>query len=99
MLDLFRFQTMISEQAISQDDSSNISGYIEIIDMGKLSLSFLAQLDFTLIKKMGVFAEKAQPTRLKGVHLINCPKEGVALLNLAKSLMPSKLQQRVSLQK
>ncbi|XP_017106004.2 alpha-tocopherol transfer protein [Drosophila bipectinata] len=94
LLDLFRFQTMISEQAISQDDNSNISGYIEIIDMGKLSLSFLAQLDFTLIKKMGVFAEKAQPTRLKGVHLINCPKEGVALLNLAKSLMPSKLQQR-----
>lgn len=87
---------MLSEQAIREDDNSNISGYIEIIDMAKLSLSFLAQLDFTLIKRMGVFAEKAQPTRLKGVHLINCPKEGVALLNLAKSLMPSKLQQRVS---
>ncbi|KAH8400746.1 hypothetical protein KR009_000742, partial [Drosophila setifemur] len=94
LLDLFRFQTMISEQAIREDDNSNISGYVEIIDMGKLSLSFLAQLDFTLIKRMGVFSEKAQPTRLKGVHLINCPKEGVALLNLAKSLMPSKLQQR-----
>ncbi|KAH8375261.1 hypothetical protein KR200_004039, partial [Drosophila serrata] len=96
LLDLFRYQTMLSEQAIREDDNSNISGYIEIIDMAKLSLSFLAQLDFTLIKRMGVFAEKAQPTRLKGVHLINCPKEGVALLNLAKSLMPSKLQQRVS---
>ncbi|KAH8336972.1 hypothetical protein KR059_009709, partial [Drosophila kikkawai] len=96
LLDLFRYQTMMSEQAIREDDNSNISGYVEIIDMAKLSLSFLAQLDFTLIKRMGVFAEKAQPTRLKGVHLINCPKEGVALLNLAKSLMPSKLQQRVS---
>ncbi|KAH8270835.1 hypothetical protein KR018_006379, partial [Drosophila ironensis] len=96
LLDLFRYQTMITEQSIREDDNSNISGYIEIIDMAKLSVSFLAQLDFTLIKKMGVFAEKAQPTRLKGVHLINCPKEGVALLNLAKSLMPSKLQQRVS---
>ncbi|XP_016973950.1 alpha-tocopherol transfer protein-like [Drosophila rhopaloa] len=94
LLDLFRYQTMLSEQAIREDDNSNISGYIEIIDMAKLSLSFFAQLDFTLIKKMGIFAEKAQPTRLKGVHLINCPKEGVALLNLAKSLMPSKLQQR-----
>ncbi|XP_017045079.1 alpha-tocopherol transfer protein [Drosophila ficusphila] len=94
LLDLFRYQTMVSEQAIREDDNSNVSGYVEIIDMGKMSLSFLAQLDFTLIKKMGIFAEKAQPTRLKGVHLINCPKEGVALLNLAKSLMPSKLQQR-----
>ncbi|XP_017120159.1 alpha-tocopherol transfer protein-like [Drosophila elegans] len=94
LLDLFRYQTMLSEHAVREDDNSNISGYIEIIDMAKMSLSFLAQLDFTLIKKMGIFAEKAQPTRLKGVHLINCPKEGVALLNLAKSLMPSKLQQR-----
>jgi len=96
LLDLFRYQTMISEQSIIDDDNSNVSGYVEIIDMAKLSVSFLAQLDFTLIKKMGIFAEKAQPTRLKGVHLFNCPKEGVALLNLAKSLMPSKLQQRVS---
>ncbi|XP_068144764.1 alpha-tocopherol transfer protein-like isoform X2 [Drosophila tropicalis] len=44
--------------------------------------------------KMGVFSEKAQPTRIKGVHLVNCPKEAVAVLNLAKGLMPSKLQKR-----
>ncbi|XP_016928740.1 alpha-tocopherol transfer protein-like [Drosophila suzukii] len=99
LLDLFRYQTMISEQSIIDDDNSNVSGYVEIIDMAKLSVSFLAQLDFTLIKKMGIFAEKAQPTRLKGVHLFNCPKEGVALLNLAKSLMPSKLQQRFQVYK
>ncbi|XP_017146987.1 alpha-tocopherol transfer protein [Drosophila miranda] len=94
LVDLLRYQTMLSEQAIWEDDHTNVSGFIEIIDMGKMSLSFLAQLDFSLIKRMGVFAEKAQPARLKGIHLINCPKEAVALLNLAKGLMPSKLQQR-----
>ncbi|BFG05195.1 alpha-tocopherol transfer protein [Drosophila madeirensis] len=94
LLDLFRYQTMHSELSIWEDDHANVSGHIEIIDMGKLSLSFVAQLDFNLIKRMGVFAEKAQPTRIKGIHFINCPKEAVALLNLAKGLMPSKLQQR-----
>ncbi|SPP74024.1 alpha-tocopherol transfer protein [Drosophila guanche] len=99
LLDLFRYQTMLSEQSIWEDDHANVSGNIEIIDMGKLSMSFLAQLDFNLIKRMGVFAEKAQPTRIKGIHLINCPKEAVALLNLAKGLMPSKLQQRFNVYK
>ncbi|XP_022224662.2 alpha-tocopherol transfer protein-like [Drosophila obscura] len=94
LVDLFRYQTMLSEMSIWEDDHANVSGYIEIIDMAKLSLSFVAQLDFNLIKRMGVFAEKAQPTRIKGIHFINCPKEAVALLNLAKGLMPSKLQQR-----
>jgi len=73
---------MITEQSIREDDHSNISGYVEIVDMAKMSLSFLAQLDFTLIKRMGIFAEKAQPTRLKGVHLINCPKEGVNTIKI-----------------
>lgn len=84
------------ERQIREDDNSIVSGYIEILDLSKMSLSFLAQMDFPLFKKMGVFAEKAAPTRLKGVHLVNCPKEAATVLNLAKSLMPAKLQQRVS---
>ncbi|EDW60480.1 alpha-tocopherol transfer protein-like [Drosophila virilis] len=94
MLDLFRYQTLLMERQIREDDNSIISGYIEIIDLSQMSLSFVAQMDFTLIKKMGVFAEKASPTRMKGVHLVNCPKEAAAVLNLAKSLMPTKLQNR-----
>lgn len=96
LIDLFRFQTLLMERQIREDDNCIVSGYIEIIDMSSMSLSFLAQMDFPLFKKMGVFAEKAQPTRLKGVHLVNCPKEAATMLNLAKSLMPAKLQQRVS---
>ncbi|XP_068144763.1 alpha-tocopherol transfer protein-like isoform X1 [Drosophila tropicalis] len=94
IMDLFRYQTMVMEQRILHDDNCNVSGYTELIDMSAMSLSFLAQMDFTLLKKMGVFSEKAQPTRIKGVHLVNCPKEAVAVLNLAKGLMPSKLQKR-----
>ncbi|KAH8234405.1 hypothetical protein KR038_009116, partial [Drosophila bunnanda] len=96
LLDFFRYWTMTLEQAIREDDNSNISGYIEINDMAKLSVSFLAQVDLKLLKRMGTFLDKAQPSRLKGIYLINCPKEGMALMNLAKSFMPSKLQQRVS---
>ncbi|XP_017027177.1 alpha-tocopherol transfer protein-like [Drosophila kikkawai] len=94
LVDFFRYWTMTLEQAISEDDNSNISGYIEINDMAKVSFSFLAQVDLKLLKRVGVFLDKAQPSRLKGVYLINCPKEGMALMSLAKSLMPSKLQQR-----
>ncbi|ALC40762.1 CG30339 [Drosophila busckii] len=94
LLDLFRYQTALLERQIREDDNSIISGYVEILDLSKMSLSFLAQMDFPLFKKMGVFAEKAQPTRVKGIHLVNCPKEAVTVLNLAKSLMPTKLQQR-----
>ncbi|EDV98110.1 alpha-tocopherol transfer protein [Drosophila grimshawi] len=94
MIDLFRFETLVMGRQITEDDNSVISGYVEILDLSKWNLSMVAQLDFSLIKKMGVFAEKAAPMRMKGVHLVNCPKEAVAVLNLARSLMPNKLQDR-----
>ncbi|KAH8418584.1 hypothetical protein KR222_003034 [Zaprionus bogoriensis] len=94
LIELFRFQTLLMERQVREDDNSIVSGYIEILDLSKMSLGFLAQLDFTLFKKMGVFAEKAAPTRVKGIHMVNCPKEAVTVLNLAKSLMPAKIQQR-----
>lgn len=96
LIDLFRYQMLLMERQLREDDNSIVSGYIEILDLSKMSISFLAQMDFPLFKKMGVFAEKAAPTRLKGVHMVNCPKEAATVLNMAKSLMPSKLQQRVS---
>ncbi|XP_030387039.1 alpha-tocopherol transfer protein-like [Scaptodrosophila lebanonensis] len=94
LIDLFRYQTLLMEHQIQQDDNCIISGYIEIVDMSNMSLSFLTHLDFPLIKRLGVFAEKGAPMRIKGVHLVNFPKEAVAVINLAKSLMPSKLQKR-----
>ncbi|KAH8384886.1 hypothetical protein KR093_011392, partial [Drosophila rubida] len=94
LIDLFRYQTLLMERQIREDDNCVVSGYIEILDLGSMSLSFLAQIDLPLVKKMGVFGEKAAPSRVKGIHFINCPKEAAALLNLAKSLMPAKLQSR-----
>lgn len=97
LLELFRFQWYLMDWQIYNDDNCVISGYIEIIDLSKLSLSFLTQFEPMLMKKMGVFAEKAAPMRLKGVHLVNCPKEAQAVLSLVRSLMSEKLQKRVCL--
>lgn len=80
---------------IHDDDNSVISGYIQILDLSNLNYSLLAQFDPILIKKLGVFAEKAVPMRFKGVHFVSCPKEAQTLLNIARSLMSPKLQQRV----
>lgn len=97
LLELFRFQWYLMDWQIYNDDNCVISGYIEIIDLSKLSLSFLTQFEPMLMKKMGVFAEKAAPMRMKGVHLVNCPKEAQAVLSLVRSLMSEKLQKRVCL--
>uniref|UniRef100_A0A1I8NMU1 CRAL-TRIO domain-containing protein n=1 Tax=Stomoxys calcitrans TaxID=35570 RepID=A0A1I8NMU1_STOCA len=94
MLELFRFQCLLMDWQIYNDDNCVISGYIEIIDLSKMSLSFLTQFEPTLIKKMGVFAEKAAPMRLKGIHFVNCPKEAQAVLSFSRSLMSEKLQKR-----
>ena len=80
---------------IYNDDNCIISDYIEVIDLSKLSLSFLTQFDPMLIKKMGVFAEKAARMRMKGVHMVNCPREEQTILSLARSLMGEKLQKRI----
>ncbi|XP_061393132.1 alpha-tocopherol transfer protein-like [Musca vetustissima] len=94
IMDLFRFQNLLMDWQIYNDDNCIVSGYIEIIDLTKLSLSFLTQFDPMLIKKLGVFTEKAAPMRFKGVHLVNCPKEAQTVLNLARSMMSEKLQKR-----
>lgn len=96
--DLLRYQCLLMDLQIYQDDNCIISGYIEVIDLSKMSVSFLTQMEPMLIKKLSVFAEKAAPMRLKGVHLVNCPKEAQAVLSLIRSLMSVKLQQRVCIQ-
>lgn len=98
-IDLLRYQCLLMEWQIYQDDNCVISGYMEIIDLSKMSLSFLTQIEPMLIKKISIFAEKAAPMRLKGIHLVNCPKEAQAVLSLIRSLMSAKLQQRFYIHK
>lgn len=99
MNELFRYQSLMMYAQIYDDDNFIISGYLQIIDLSKLNLAFLTQFDPILVKKLGVYADKAAPMRMKGVHFINCPKEAQAILSIARSLMSEKLQKRVSINK
>ncbi|XP_055903484.1 alpha-tocopherol transfer protein-like [Eupeodes corollae] len=95
ILDLFKNQLRIFEIQMFEDDNCVIGGVLNVADLGNIPKGLILQFDPVLIKKLSVFADKAAPIRIKGMHLINVPKEAAALINIARSLMSKKIRERL----
>ncbi|XP_037941408.1 uncharacterized protein LOC119674344 [Teleopsis dalmanni] len=99
LVDMLQYQTLINMFEINMDDNCAISGVTEIVDLSKLNKAILKEFDPIYSKKLITFYNKAQPLRMKGFHFLNCPKEGAAFLNIARSFLNEKLKQRFFIHK
>ncbi|XP_037955063.1 alpha-tocopherol transfer protein-like [Teleopsis dalmanni] len=96
---LFRYYILVSEFEINTDDNGIISGLIHILDFSKLHLTFVKQFNPIFVKKLLIFIDKAEPMRVKGFHFVNCPKETLAILSIARNFLSEKLKQRFFIHK
>ncbi|XP_055904433.1 alpha-tocopherol transfer protein-like [Eupeodes corollae] len=94
-LDLFKNQIRIFDIAMHEDDNCVIGGFINVVDMANVKLSFFLKFDPVLGKKFGVFTEKAVPFRVGSVHIINFPSEAMTILKMIQQLMPKKIKERM----
>ncbi|XP_055856047.1 uncharacterized protein LOC129919218 [Episyrphus balteatus] len=92
--DLMKINVRILDIQLFEDDNVFIGGIQCVVDMSSLSLKKILKFDFVLIKKITIFFEKAAPYRIKGIHLINFPKECLYIINTLSSIMPKKIKKR-----
>lgn len=82
---------------IREDDYATVNGFIDILDVSRLTTAHFASHTPNVIRKMLVFAEKAIPLRQRATHFINFPPSFYTIFNMLKPLMPAKQQERVSM--
>uniref|UniRef100_W8BJR7 Alpha-tocopherol transfer protein-like n=1 Tax=Ceratitis capitata TaxID=7213 RepID=W8BJR7_CERCA len=80
---------------IREDDYATVNGFIDILDVSRLTTAHFASHTPNVIKKMLVFAEKAIPLRQRATHFINFPPSFYTIFNMLKPLMPAKQQERL----
>uniref|UniRef100_A0A1B0BRS3 CRAL-TRIO domain-containing protein n=1 Tax=Glossina palpalis gambiensis TaxID=67801 RepID=A0A1B0BRS3_9MUSC len=97
--DLVKYQFIIMDWLVNNDDNVIISGYVGIIDLSDVGLSHIAHFDLNVLKKGRMFLEKGAPGRLKELHLINCPKEALTLISLTISCLNEKLPMKIHVHK
>lgn len=94
-IELMQIQFRTFDIEMMEDDNAIIAGVININECKGLPLGYILQNEPALLKKIAVYVEKGMPARVKGVHMINVPKEAVAVINLIKSFMPKKIRERM----
>lgn len=97
IIDVMKVSMMANDILLQEDDNMIIAGQIGILDLKGVTLSHLTQMSPSLVKRMTMMMQEANPIRQKGFHYINAPKAFEQLFNLFKSFMNEKMKARVSI--
>ncbi|CAH0554608.1 unnamed protein product [Brassicogethes aeneus] len=92
--DVIKIGQMIMDVACMEYEKSSIYGIIGIFDMTGLSFAHARQLTPGIVKKV-VYAIQNYPCRPQQFEFVNTPTYIGYFLNIFKSLLPSKLRDRV----
>ncbi|XP_053962515.1 alpha-tocopherol transfer protein-like [Anastrepha ludens] len=87
----------LQELWVLEDDYATVNGFIDVLDISRLTAAHFAQHSPSVVKKMLVFAEKGLPLRQRATHFINIPAGFDKVFNILKPLMPAKQQERLYL--
>ncbi|KAJ8913655.1 hypothetical protein NQ315_007372 [Exocentrus adspersus] len=72
-------------------------GDVYIIDYDDLKMAHVMKMTPVHIKKVATVSEKVFSSRIKGIHLINCPSYVDILTNIAKMVLKPKIVNRIHL--
>nr|CAI5848704.1 unnamed protein product [Callosobruchus analis] len=86
------FITNVMEVRINEDVAI---GDIYIHDFSNAKMGHIVKLTPIVLKKSAVAFEEVFSNKVKQMHFINCPSFAESMINLAKSFLKPKLQQRV----
>ncbi|XP_017488113.1 PREDICTED: alpha-tocopherol transfer protein-like isoform X1 [Rhagoletis zephyria] len=92
--DFCRYVAMITDKTIVATDQYVIGGYMEILDVNKVGLSAMSKFDPVSVKQLSTYCIKGCPIRIKGVHVINAPKEGLTAINIVRNIFPAHIKDR-----
>ena len=85
---------MITSLLAEEDESSQVTGFVGLLDLEGATLAHAMSMTPTLVKKV-VTCWDAFPVRQKGMHYFNSPPGMDPVLNLFKSFMKEKMRKRI----
>ncbi|XP_011180855.1 alpha-tocopherol transfer protein-like [Zeugodacus cucurbitae] len=80
---------------IREDDNAIVNGFIDLVDVSRITPAHIAHHTPSLMKKIVVHAEKAIPLRQRATHFINLPSGFETLFKMIKPMLPAKQQDRI----
>ncbi|XP_053684681.1 retinol-binding protein pinta-like [Sabethes cyaneus] len=93
--DVFKFNCMMGEVMMREDDNVGIAGQMGIIDLANTTMAHFLQFNPTFVKKVTMLSQEASPLRLKGFHYINTPTGFETVYNMFKGFMNEKNRSRL----
>lgn len=94
--DAFRVQAMYFALCTRDDDNMVVAGQTALMDMHNMTMAHMMAMSPSLMKKMGLLAQDANPLRQKGMHYINLSAGLEGFLNLMRKFFNEKMTSRVS---
>ncbi|XP_067633176.1 uncharacterized protein [Eurosta solidaginis] len=94
MKEFCRYTAMVNDRTIIASDIAVIGGYMEIVDLDKVGMSAVSKFDLIIGKQFSTYYLKGSAIRIKGIHVINAPKEIFPALNIVRNLLPAHLKAR-----
>ncbi|XP_069691384.1 retinol-binding protein pinta-like [Periplaneta americana] len=93
--DVFKFNMMLMDVLLEEDDRSVICGTVSILDHDKMTMAHMMHFSPSLAKKGTTLFQEGYPIRPKAMHHINFNSAFTAIFNMFKSFMKEKLQKRL----
>lgn len=93
--DVFRYNSMMSDIMMMEDDQLGIAGQVGILDLANTTMAHFLQFSPTFVKKVTMLSQEGSPLRLKGFHYINTPSGFEMVYNLFKNFLNEKNRTRV----
>ena len=91
---MFRVSNMISLLLAEEDEASQVTGVVGLLDLQGATLAHAMSMTPTLVKK-AVTCWDAFPVRQKGMHYYNTPAGMDPVVNLFRSFMKEKMKRRL----
>lgn len=94
--EMFRVQSYMHAIMMAEDDNMVVAGQMGFIDLKGASMGHFTQYTPSLMKKMAVMTQDANPVRMKGFHYINMPSFFESVFGFFKTFLNDKMKKRVS---
>lgn len=97
MYEIMKVDVLFNDLLLLEDDHCVISGYVHIVDFTGFSAKHMLQFQPAKMKHIVYYTEEALPIRVKASHAFNTGSTFETMYGLIKPFLPSKVQERVSL--
>lgn len=93
---LFKATTMMQDIMMLEDDNMIVSGTVNIMDLKGTTMNHFKIWTPTMMKKMTMIWQDANPIRIKGLYYVNTPSFFLSIFGVFKVFLNQKTQSRVN---